>query len=86
MPQTAAPKYTVSVGPQGRLVVPSPLRQELGISPGDTLLACVEDSRLVLEKRETVIERLRGRFAHLPAHVQLSEELIADRRAEARHE
>jgi len=62
------------------------LRQELGISPGDTLLASVEDARLVLEKRESVLERLRQRFAHLPADVRLSDELIADRRAEARRE
>ena len=76
----------VAVGPQGRLVVPAELRRELGLVPGDTLIATVEDGRLVLQKRETVLRRLRQRFAHIPAGVSLADELISERRAEARRE
>jgi AbrB family looped-hinge helix DNA binding protein len=75
---------TVTVGPQGRLVIPSEIRRALGISPGDVLLAVVEDDRLVLEKREAVLQRLRRRFAHV--EVSLADELIAERRSEARRE
>ena len=76
----------VAVGPQGRLVVPAELRRELGFAPGDTLIATVEDGRLVLQKRETVLRRLRQRFAHIPAGVSLADELISERRAESRRE
>jgi AbrB family looped-hinge helix DNA binding protein len=76
----------VAVGPQGRLVIPSEIRRELGIVPGDVLVAVVDDQRLVLEKRETVLQRVRRRFAHIPAEISLSEELIGERRAEARKE
>jgi AbrB family looped-hinge helix DNA binding protein len=76
----------VSVGPQGRLVIPSEIRREMAIVPGDVLLAVVEGDRLVLEKREAVLQRLRGRFAHVPPTVSLSEELIAERRAAAKRE
>jgi AbrB family looped-hinge helix DNA binding protein len=76
----------VAVGPQGRLVVPAEIRRELGLVPGDTLIATVEDGRLVLQKRETVLRRLRQRFAHIPAGVSLADELIAERRAESRRE
>ncbi len=76
----------VAVGPQGRLVIPADLRRELGIAPGDVLLALVEDQRLVLEKREAVLQRLRRRFAHIPPGVSLVDELIAERRAESRRE
>ncbi len=76
----------VPVGPQGRLVIPSELRRRLGIAPGDVLIAMVEDGRLVLEKREAVLQRLRRRFAHVPAGVSLADELIAERRTESRRE
>lgn len=76
----------VPVGPQGRLVIPSEIRRQLEISPGDVLIAVVEDGRLVLEKRESVLRRLRQRFAHIPAGVSLADELIAQRRNESRQE
>jgi AbrB family looped-hinge helix DNA binding protein len=81
-----ATSLKVPVGPQGRLVIPSELRRELGISPGDVLVASVDGERLVLERREGVLGRLRRRFAHLPAGVSLADELIAERRAESRQE
>ena len=76
----------VPVGPQGRLVIPSEIRRQLEIGPGDVLIAFVEDGRLVLEKREAVLQRLQRRFAHIPAGVSLADELIAERRNESRRE
>ena len=75
------PASTVTVGPQGRLVIPSEIRRKMGIGSGDVLLALVEDQRLVLEKREAVLQRLRQRFEHIPAEVSLSAELISERRS-----
>lgn len=77
---------TVTVGPQGRLVIPSDIRREMGIGPGDVLLALVEGQRLVLEKREAVLRRLLQRFERVPAEVSLADELIAERRSEGRRE
>ena len=76
----------VTVGTQGRLVIPAELRRELSLSSGDVLLAAIEGQRLVLEKREAVLERVRRRFSHIPSEVSLAEELIAERRAEVRRE
>lgn len=53
---------------------------------GDVLLAAVEGQRLVLEQREAVLERVKRRFAHIPPWVNLAEELIEERRAEAGRE
>ena len=58
----------------------------MGIGPGDVLLALIEDKRLVLEKREAVLQRLLRRFEHIPAEVNLSDELIAERRSAFRRE
>jgi AbrB family looped-hinge helix DNA binding protein len=84
--KNALASNAVAVGPQGRLVIPSEIRRQLGISPGDILVAVVEDQRLVLEKRDAVLQRLRRRFAHIPAGVSLADEVIAERRAESRRE
>jgi AbrB family looped-hinge helix DNA binding protein len=76
----------VRVGPLGRLVIPAPMRHALGIDAGSTLIARLEDGRLILEKRETIENRLRDRFRVVPPEVSLSDELIRERREIARLE
>ena len=76
----------VNVGPQGRVVIPARLRRVLAIDQGDTLVARVEDGCLVLEKREQVLARVRRRFKKVPREVSLANELISERREEARRE
>jgi AbrB family looped-hinge helix DNA binding protein len=76
----------VTVGPQGRLVVPAPLRRRLGIEPGDVLVARAQDDRLVFERRESILARARNRYAHVPEDVSLADELIKQRREESERE
>ncbi len=76
----------VRIGPQGRLVIPAPIRKALDLQPGDMLTARVEEERLVLEKREHILARLKVRFGKVPRGVSLVEELIAERRAEFKRE
>lgn len=76
----------VQLDPQGRLVIPAPLRRSLGFASGDHLIARTEEGRLILEKAETIKQRLKNRFAHLPPATSLAEELIAERREEAKRE
>lgn len=76
----------VTVGAQGRVVVPAQLRRQLGIEPGDVLIARAQDDRLVLERREAILARTRKRYAHLPRDVSLAEDLIQQRREEAARE
>ena len=76
----------VTLGPQGRLVVPAPLRRQLGIEAGDVLVARAQDDRLVLERRDAVLARARGRYAEVPEEISLADELIAHRREESARE
>lgn len=76
----------VRLGPQGRIVIPAPLRRHLGFEAGDTLIARWEDGRLILEKPETIKRRLKARFAHLPRGKRLANELLAERREEAKRD
>jgi AbrB family looped-hinge helix DNA binding protein len=74
----------VRVGPQGRVVIPARLRDALSLHPGDVLVARVDGDRLVLERRQAVLDRLRAAFADaVPPTVSLVDELIAERRDEA---
>lgn len=76
----------VKVGPKGRVVVPAPIRRELGIEEGTELLARVEGDGIVLEPRSAAVKRIQALFAHIPRDVSLVDELIAERRQEARRE
>ena len=75
----------VQLRAQGRLVVPASIRKALGFQPGDMLVARVEDDHLVIEKPESVERRLRARFRGCTGR-SLAEELIAERREEARRD
>ncbi|GIK72630.1 MAG: hypothetical protein BroJett021_16180 [Chloroflexota bacterium] len=76
----------LQVGRQGRVVIPAALRQLWQIRSGDTLLAHLEDDRLVLEKPAQVMQRIKQRYAALHGQASLADELIAERRGEAAQE
>jgi bifunctional DNA-binding transcriptional regulator/antitoxin component of YhaV-PrlF toxin-antitoxin module len=85
MTQTSE-KIEVMIEGQGCVVIPAELCKAIGGLPGETLIAYVEDGKLVLEQRNSVLARVRARFSEIPADVSLSDELIQERRAEAREE
>ncbi len=85
MPHSAG-HDAVQLSAQGRLVIPARLRRALDFKPGDRLIVHQESGRLVLEKANTIERRLKARFAHIPKEDNLADQLIAERRAEARKE
>ena len=76
----------VQIGAQGRIVVPAALRKDLGLKPGDRLIARRVGDCLILEPRSVVQNRLQQRFSTVPEQASLVDELIAERRREARAE
>ena len=76
----------VSLGRQGRLVIPASLRRSLGLEEGDRLVARLDANRLVIEKPEQIKQRLKERFSQVPAGRRLVDELISERRQESRRE
>lgn len=77
---------TMRVGPKGRVVIPQGVREALGIREGDTVLIRVEDGRAVLETWEAVERELFALVDQVAGGRSLSDELLAERRAEARRE
>ena len=71
----------------GRVVVPAEIRKALGLKEGDLVLWELKDGEARLTTRR---ERLRRAQAlvreYVPAGVSLSDELVAERRAEVERE
>ena len=78
-------RATVVLGVQGRLVVPSEARKELGLAAGDELVLHTEGGRLVIERREDAGKRLRGLYSS-EATKGAVDELLAERRSAAAEE
>ena len=83
---TSEIKHEVHLGPQGRVVIPAHLRKALDLKPGDRLVVRQDGDSIVLERRENLVKRLKARFAHIPDDISLTDELIAERQAEAARE
>lgn len=77
---------SVSVGPQGRIVIPAPLRRELHLKTGDELVARIDEGRLILETREAALARIQALFKSVAKGRSLVDDLFAERREEARRE
>lgn len=79
--------YKLNVDRQGRLVLPAPARRELGLERGGVVtLEVGEDEARLISHRQALrrIHQIIRRY--VPEGVLLSDELIADRRAEAARE
>ena len=78
---------TARINDNGRIVIPAEIRQRMGIKPGDTLFLTMEGDVLKIESYLARIRRIQESLRHLiPSDRLLSDELIADRREEARRE
>ena len=64
--------------------MPVELRRDLGLEEGTELAIRSDGHRLILEPRNEVLRRVRRRFADVDA--SLADELVSDRRDEARRE
>lgn len=75
------------LGLGGRLVLPRAYRRALDVSPGDHLILLLDDGEVrVLTPREATRRAQSLVRRHVPAGRRLAEELIADRRREAKRE
>lgn len=79
---TASNAYTLKVQAQGRVVVPVDVRTELGVQEGDDLILLKEAHGYRLTSRRALVLELRGSLKSPPG-VDLTQELLDDRRAEA---
>jgi hypothetical protein len=71
----------------GSLVLPEDIADSLGAQPGDKLFATFEQGALRIISADAAMKEASDIVCkYIPAHVNLADELIADRRAEAARE
>jgi AbrB family looped-hinge helix DNA binding protein len=76
----------ITVGERGRIVLPSAIRTELGITPGTRMVLSTEpDGSLRLRPYRAVADQSRGLYADTGSG-SLVDELLADRRAESQRD
>ncbi len=76
----------LSVGKQGRIVIPANLRQQLAIEAGSQLIAWVENGRLILETKKQLWQTIHAACNAIPKGTDLAQELIEERRIAAASE
>jgi AbrB family looped-hinge helix DNA binding protein len=75
------------IGEKGRIVIPSEIREALGIGVGDKVAFRVEDGEIRISTLRSRIQRAQRNVRHLaPPGTLVSEELSAERREAAKHE
>jgi len=82
-----ADAYQSRIDAAGRVVIPAALRKEAGIYEGDTLVFIPTRNGLELKTYEQLMHEAQTLFCNAaPSDRVLSEEIIAERRAEAANE
>ncbi|HWE96429.1 MAG TPA: AbrB/MazE/SpoVT family DNA-binding domain-containing protein [Tepidisphaeraceae bacterium] len=80
-------RTTLRVADGGRIVIPAEVRERLGLQVGTEVVLTVEDNHATLMNAKAARGKARERVRRfVPPTVSLSEELMADRKAEARRE
>jgi AbrB family looped-hinge helix DNA binding protein len=80
-------RFTVSVDSSGRILIPAKVRKQLKLQEGSRLIAEIKKEKLVLESQLQALRRAQEYFSQFrPAGRLWSEELIKERKAEARRE
>ena len=77
----------VTIGPGGRMTIPTAFRKSLGVGTGDQVVMDLKDGDLRVRSLDAVVERAQELVRrYVPDDVSLVDELIEDRRAEAERE
>jgi AbrB family looped-hinge helix DNA binding protein len=75
--------YHLKVDSSGRIVLPAEARARNHIAEGDTVTVVEDENGLHVKTREQILAEAQAYFASfVPRDVLLSEEILADRRAE----
>jgi AbrB family looped-hinge helix DNA binding protein len=78
---------SLTIAPNGRIVIPANMRAELGWQGGGKLLARLVDGTVVLEPVDAAIRRAQELVSqYMPKNAGLVDELISERHTAAENE
>ncbi len=77
----------ITMGANGRLIIPANIRSQLGMPKGGSFVAHVENGEVRLEPIANAIARVQAMVReYVQVDVSLADELIAERRSDAARE
>jgi AbrB family looped-hinge helix DNA binding protein len=80
-------EFVVTLDRAGRVIIPAPLRKQLGLVEGSqVIITCQKDALLVRTRRHGIAAAQKYFTKLAPAGELWSEDLIRDRRREAQRE
>jgi bifunctional DNA-binding transcriptional regulator/antitoxin component of YhaV-PrlF toxin-antitoxin module len=80
-------RYFFVLGPKGRVLLPAGVRQAMGLEEGDVITGWLKDGELRMHSHLHGLRRIQTEASSIAKEtVYASEELIAERRAEAAEE
>jgi bifunctional DNA-binding transcriptional regulator/antitoxin component of YhaV-PrlF toxin-antitoxin module len=81
-------QFSVRLDSSGRILLPAKVRNQLKLQQGSVLIASVDNEQLVLKTRAQTLREVQEFFSKFrkKGDKLLSDELIEDRREEARRE
>lgn len=87
MAKTATVRYRGKVDSAGRVLIPAELRGKMDVRPGSIVTMSASREGILVQSRASAVRAAQQYFRGLaPASEVWSDELIADRRREARRE
>ena len=83
----SVPYARLKIDSAGRIVIPAEMRAAMMVKPGDTITASVDNGVFSITSPEVAVHIAQSLARqYIPEGVSLVDELIADRREEARRE
>lgn len=80
-------QYTIAIGTKGRLILPTALQRQANLHEGEkVVITLAEDGTLKIIPLRSCAKACEGMFAHLAPGTSFADELIAERRKEAKKE
>ncbi|HSY67708.1 MAG TPA: AbrB/MazE/SpoVT family DNA-binding domain-containing protein [Edaphobacter sp.] len=78
---------TTQIGENGRIVIPAAYRKAMGLKAGETVMIRMDEDGLHIQSKEQAIKRAQAAVRkYVGPDRSLSEELITERRLEAKRE
>lgn len=83
----AEQQITAEINKDGRILIPSPFRKALNLKEGERVLILLQEGEIRVVPLREAVKKAQGLFGSvIPEGANLSEELIQERRNEAKKE
>lgn len=80
-------QFRATLAENGRIVIPASVRQALGMEPGEELILSLGEDELRITTQRLRLAKIKAQIRkRIPAGRSLVDELIAERREEAKRE